>query len=225
MREVDKTMQESEIMELLQKCNVLQEGHFVGASGKHLDHYFDKNRIFADPVAFERLCEELAARCFRSDDPIDVVIGPMVGAGFVGQRLAYHLAILQGRPVTFVFAEKAGEDGFVLNRGQDKLLVPGSNALAVEDVITTGGSIIDGAIAIAKAQSLNIVAAATLCNRGKTAADLGIPGPIYSLLEPDWPAYTAHQCPLCADDVPVNTEVGHGADFMAKKRELPLEGQ
>lgn len=218
-QEVDRIVDDQEIMKILTDCGVVREGHFVGTSGKHLDHYFDKNRLFRNPVAFERLCEELATRCYRGDEIIEVVIAPAIGGAFVGQRLAYHLARLQGIPVDFVFAERP--DGiFVIKRGQDQGLLLHGNALAVEDVITTGLSIREGAIDIARSLKLDVVAAATLCNRGQTSEDIGANGPIHALLDIAWPSWAATEedpCLLCQQDVLINTDVGHGQEFLDKK--------
>lgn len=215
-----KMFDTAETLRIFTALGVVREGHFVGTSGRHLDHYFDKNKIFPDPLALERLSEELAARCL-GDDVIEVVIAPAIGGAFVAQRVAYRLRLLQGSPVTFVFAENPNDEGFRIKRGQEQGLKPGAKTLAVEDVITTGKSIRDGAIDLARALDLNVVAAAALCNRGKTAADLGITGPIYSLLDIAWPSWEATQedpCPLCEQGVPINTDVGHGKQYLEQLR-------
>jgi orotate phosphoribosyltransferase len=217
-------MDDREIMRILTECGVVRQGHFVGTSGRHLDHYFDKNKLFRNPVAFERLCEELARRCL-GEDIIEVVIGPMVGGGFVGQRLAYHLSLLQGNAVTFLFAEKP-EKVFLLKRGQEQSLQPGAKTLAVEDVITTGLSMKDGAVDIALSFGLDVVAAATLCNRGKAPADIGITGPIYALLDIAWPSWAAtdeEPCLPCAQGVPMDTDVGHGQAFLDQLNQRSID--
>jgi orotate phosphoribosyltransferase len=87
----------------------------------------------------------------------------------------------------------------------------------VEDVITSGKSIREGGIDIARALALDVVAAATLCNRGKTSADLSISGPIHSLLDiawPSWAATEAEPCRPCVERIPFDTEVGHAQEYL-----------
>jgi orotate phosphoribosyltransferase len=216
-------MYQTEITEVLAECKVVTKGHFVGTSGKHLADYFDKNRLFRNPVALERLCEELAARCLSSG-LIQVVIAPAIGGAFVGQRLAYYLSRLQGISVDFIFTEK--KDGiWQLRRGQTQGLVYGANAVGVEDVITSGLSMREGAIEVASSVGLNMIAGATLCKRGKTPEEVGMNGPIHALLDIAWPSWAATEedpCPLCRDQVAFNTDVGHAKDYL---EELTSQGR
>jgi orotate phosphoribosyltransferase len=41
--------------------------------------------------------------------------------------------------------------------------------------------------------------------------------PLNALLQIDLQTYAADECPLCASAVPINTELGKGRAFLAKK--------
>ena len=127
----------------------------------------------------------------------------------LAQWTGHHL----GLPA--VYAEKAADGGMVLRRGYDKL-VAGKRVLVVEDILNTGGSIRD-AIAAVRAAGGTVVVAAALVNRGAvTAADVGAPV-LLALLDVALDAWDADACPLCRDGVPVNTDVGKGREFLAKR--------
>lgn len=40
---------------------------------------------------------------------------------------------------------------------------------------------------------------------------------LVTLVDVDMPMYPGDDCPLCADNVPINTELGHGAKFLAEQ--------
>lgn len=211
-------MNEKEITETLKGCNTVREGHFVGTSGLHLDHYFDKNRLLAYPETLERLTEELAARC-TGEGIIEVVVSPTLADAFVGQRMAYYLGRYQNRTVHFVVAEKNKKgDGFEIGRGQQAFMRQGAKALVVVDVFTTGGSA-KSAVKLACAGGLDVVAAAGICHRGRaTAESVGVPK-LISLVSFNWPSWAATEddpCPCCLDNVRFDTDVGHAKDYLEK---------
>ena len=73
------------------------------------------------------------------------------------------------------------------------------------------------AVAAVRAAGGIVVAVAALVNRGAvTAADVGVPA-LVALLDIALDAWDADACPLCRDGVPVNTDVGKGREFLAKR--------
>ena len=102
----------------------------------------------------------------------DAVGGPALGAA----PLAYPAAALAGKRVYTVRPERKGHGVGGWFKGR---FVPGDRVLAVEDVVTTGGSLL-AAMRVIEAEGGVLVAAATLIDRGEStasrlAAEFGIP--------------------------------------------------
>ncbi|MFH0882438.1 MAG: orotate phosphoribosyltransferase [bacterium] len=146
-------MNDQDVMDLLKKSGALLEGHFKLASGLHSDRYVEKFRLLERPDVTEMLVRELAARV-RKYQP-EVVVGPVTG----GVILSYEMARQLGTKA--YFTEKATDGGMVLRRGFD---VRGKRVLLVEDIVTTGGSVLKTAEAVRQAGG-EVVAFAILVNR------------------------------------------------------------
>lgn len=108
---------------------------------------------------------------------------------------------------------------FVLNRGFASD-VRGKRVLEVEDILTTGGSAARTASAIVDAGG-NLVGLGVLVNGGGvTAQDVGVDR-LEALVNIERQIFTEEDCAdhgLCARGVPLNTDFGHGAEFLARKK-------
>jgi orotate phosphoribosyltransferase len=216
-------MQEHEIEIIKQVFSdtaaVLTGGHFVYTSGKHGSAYVNKDAIYPNPDDVSTLCKIIAHEAVRKGMYVDTVVGPETGAIILSQWTAHHLKLVQpgGKTVHGVYAEKDGK-GFVIKRGYDKF-VAGRNVLIVEDILNTGGSV-KAVVETVNAIGGNIVGVAALCNRGGvTAESIGIPSdtPLFSLLDVTLDMWEEADCPLCRDGVPINTNVGKGREYLARK--------
>ncbi|CAN5598810.1 orotate phosphoribosyltransferase [soil metagenome] len=125
-------MTKEEVLDIFKKADAYLEGHFILTSGFHSPNYFQKNKVFQFPEFTEKLAKAIADN-FRHKK-IDVVCSPAVGAIILGYETARQLG------VRFVFAER--ENGiFNLRRGFE--FKNDENVLIVEDIITTGGSVVE----------------------------------------------------------------------------------
>ena len=99
--------------------------------------------------------------------------------------------------------------------------VKGKRVLVLEDITTTGGSARDTIQVVFDAGGI-IAGIGVVWNRGgidlKDLLPDGASKAIatVSLVEKQFPAVPEEECPLCREGVPVNTEVGHGAEFLRK---------
>ena len=143
------------------------------------------------------------------------MIGPATGGIILSQWVAYHLSELEGRDVYSTYADKDGE-GFVIKRGYDEL-IKGKNVIVVEDLVTTGGSL-RKVIEAARGAGATVAAAVAVCNRGDVTSEMiGNPPEFISLLTVQLEQWPAEECELCKTGIPVNTDVGHGKEFLAKQ--------
>lgn len=194
---------------------MLQGDHFVYSSGKHGDVYINKNDLFA----FTRACcsaGKLMAELF-SGSVIDTVAGPAMCGILPAHWTAFHLSNLQNKEIYGIFAERDSAAPFAFKRGYDKFIA-GKNVLIVDDIANSGGTL-KKFVQVVKAAGGNVVAAAVLVNRNpkNVNADF-LDVPFHSLADLEFPAYDAADCPLCREGLPINTSVGHGQEFMAKKQ-------
>ena len=199
----------SEARKILQKSGAILNGHFVLASGRHSDTFVNKDAVFPDTRATRRLCRFVANRVYRLANFPQVVVGPVAGGVALSQWTGHHLEI------PAVYADK-DDDGFILKRGYDEI-VRGKKVLIVEDILTTGGSVKKVIEAVEQCGG-EVVAVAVLCNRGNvTKHDIGRNIPILALTRIRADSWSEADCKLCANGVPVSTDVGRGKEFLAAR--------
>lgn len=206
-----------EHFEILNMVGALVQGsHIVYTSGRHGGTYFNKDALYPHMNYIKWFCEGMAKN--YAGAIIDAVVGPELGGIILSQHVAHYLANAAGRDVLSLYAEKRRDaaGGFHLTRGYDEL-VRGKKVLIVEDVLTTGASVRNVVAAVRECDGI-VVGVAALCNRGKVTAEmLGDVPRLFSLLELDFESYAEEDCPLCRDNVPINTKVGKGREYLAKK--------
>jgi len=206
---------------------VLENDHFVLASGRHARDYIVHHAIYTDTNQLSLTCSLAARRVYDSDSgiapfpdaKIDSVLGPASGGILLAQGIAESYRAWTALSLAAVWAEKETTPAgtvFRLPAAFEKH-VRGKTVLLVDDVITTGGTFRKLA-ELVRAHEGKVAGCLCLWNRGNvSSAELdGIP--LVSLIEKklgDWPE---NACPCCKAGVPVNTLIGHGAEFVAKKR-------
>lgn len=211
-------MNEQEVLALLGKVGaVIVDSHIVYTSGKHGTAYINKDAVYPHTAETSRLCRAIAERF--ADDKVEVVIAPAVGGCILSNRVAEHLTEITGREVLGVYADKDG-NGFVIKRGYDKLIA-GKNVLVVEDVLNTGGSA-KKVIEATRAIGGQVVGLGVLCNRGGiTPQDVANVSKLVALMNLNLDAWDEDECARigpCSRGIPVNTDVGKGREFLARKQ-------
>jgi len=157
----------------------------------------------------------------------EVVVGPEKGGILLSHCVGAYLDTWNHNDNSFpgevvsVYAEKSGDE-FVFGRGYDQF-IPGKRILIVEDVLTTGGSVKRVINAVGKLGGI-VVGVSAICNRGGvTEADLGVvppavPPSLRALVKVDLQDWDEVECPLCEQGVPINTNLGKGKEFLARKQ-------
>lgn len=187
-----------DVLELYRQRGALLEGHFLLASGRHSPKFLQSTTVTQYPEHTEAIAEALAQKVRQKVDvgKLDFVIGPAMG----GVTLAYSLAKALG--VRALFAEKGsaqdGKGAMFIREGLH--LAAGERFVAVEDVITTGGSV-KKAIVAAEARGAECVALCCIIDRG-LADFTGRLEPL-SLSRLEFPTYPADACPLCDAGIPL----------------------
>jgi orotate phosphoribosyltransferase len=177
-----------EVRDLFLQTGALLSGHFVLTSGLHSDTYLEKFAALQHPDLTQKLCDMIAARF--ADDRVQVVVGPATG----GILLAHGVGKVLGTRA--IFSER--EDGRMTFR-RGFAIAPGERVLIVEDVVTTGGSVLE-VLNLVKDCEGDIVGVGYLVDRSGGKAEFGVRAEPLMRLEAQ--AWSADQCPLCAANQP-----------------------
>lgn len=208
----------TEIETILRETGALiTDSHIVGTSGRHMSVYINKDIVYPHTAQSSRVGELFAEK--YKDSGIEVVVGPALGGIILSQWTAFHLSKLLGAEILGCYTEKTPENGQVFKRGYDQL-VKGKRALIVEDFTTTGGSVKKVVDAV-KATGGKVVAVCVMANRDPervTSEVVGAPFSALAVIKAH--SYDPAECPLCKANVPINTSVGHGKQFLEEQAKL-----
>jgi len=132
------------LAEALFRIGALRFGKFTLASGKKSSYYLDLRVVPSSPdvyaqaiEAYRSMADEIGQKSF------DVV----AGVATAGVAISSPLAFILKKPMVYVRKE---EKGHGLGRQVEGATRPGQRALVIDDLVTTGGSIISAVEALRK---------------------------------------------------------------------------
>ena len=178
-------MSEKRVIEILKSCNALLEGHFRYTSGRHGKQYFEKIRIVQEPRFVDELGSMMATIMDDIREEIDLVCAPAYGAVVFGFTTALHMG------KRFAFLQRDTEARMSVRSGF-RNIVRGSRILLVEDVCTTGGSIVESIHALNSAGA-EVVQVGLIVDR--TAGKLKLESPCRALLSVETVSWDIKECP------------------------------
>ncbi len=211
-----------DIISILKKVGaILTDGHFVYTSGKHGSVYINKDFLYPHTKETS-LVGKMFAEKFNNKN-IDMVVAPAVGGTVLSQWTAYHLSKLKKKEVLSVYTEKdrgttasATESEQIFRRGYDKF-IKSKNVLVLEDLTTTGISVMKTIVAVKKAGG-KVIAVCVMVNRDPDHINSKMMGvPFYSLGVFPAVSYPEKNCPLCKKKIPINIKFGHGKKYLQEK--------
>jgi orotate phosphoribosyltransferase len=180
------------VVEILNKSGALLEGHFRYTSGRHGAVYIEKIRIVQHPDLVYELSGLIADAFSDVADEIDLVCAPAFGA------IVFGFATAQILDKPFVFLQRNSEGKMILRSGFD--LSDKTNILLIEDIVTTGGSVLE-AVSALKECGASVRHIGLIVDRTNGKIDFGIPH--RSLLCVDVKSWTQEECPLCKKGIPL----------------------
>ncbi len=180
-----------DVLSRYRESGALLEGHFLLKSGLHSAYFLQSAAVFQYPGHARALAEALAEK-LRPFSP-EFVIGPAIGGVVLSHLVAEALG------VRALFAEKDEAGGMFLRPGL--LVRPGERFVAVEDVVTTGGSVRRAAQA-ALARGAELVAVGAVVDRSPKPPEFGVPFLALVRFVPE--TYAPEECPLCRTGVPLS---------------------
>jgi len=174
------------IEEIFEQAGALRDGHFLLKSGRHSARYVEKFAVLQHPSMGVEICRR-SAEALAPFSPT-VVVGPTTG----GVLLAFETARQLGGGVRGIFAEPV-EGGRLLRRGWE--LSAADRVVLVDDILTTGASLLETADAVREAGP-EPLAATVIVDRSTAPIEAAFP--IISLGTIEIPTWPAADCPLCA---------------------------
>jgi orotate phosphoribosyltransferase len=192
---------------LFRSSGALRDGHFLLKSGRHSDAYLEKFAVLSDPAGTSELCGYWAAR-HRDEDGrarVDLVAGPTTG----GVILAFETGRQLGTRAIFAEEVRAADGSARREFRRGFQIQPGERVLLVDDILTTGGSLLSMLPAV-EAMGGEISECVVLVDRSGGMSTLTSPAsgrvyPLRALWALDLPTYEpgAPTCPRCADGTPL----------------------
>lgn len=193
---------------------VLTDDHFVYTSGKHGSVYINKDALYPHTKETSRVGELFAEK--YKDLEVDTVVAPALGGIILSQWTAHHLSKLKNKEIFGIYTEKDADKNQVFTRGYDRF-VKGKNVLVIEDLTTTGGSVLKVVNSV-RAVGGKVVTVGVMVNRNPdnvNADMMGAPFQALGVLRAE--AFEEKECPLCVKGVQINTAAGHGKKYLEAK--------
>lgn len=127
------------LIDILKENRVFKTGDFLLSSGKKSNYYVDMKKAITEPNILKTIAE-LINQAINNDN-IDKIAGPALGAIPIATAVSLQSKI----PLLMIRKEKKGYGTSKLIEGE---LIEGDNVIVVEDVTTTGRSLIKAIKAI-----------------------------------------------------------------------------
>lgn len=127
------------LIDLLKENGVFLEGDFTLSSGKKSNYYINMKKAITEPEILSTISKLITSKLDLKE--VDKVAGPALGA----VPIATAVSLESKLPLLMIRKEKKGYGTSKLIEGE---LNEGDNVIVVEDVSTTGGSLLKAIKAI-----------------------------------------------------------------------------
>jgi len=124
-------MVDESLIESLEQCGAIQFGHFILTSGKESKYYIDIKKASTKP----KILREIAQKLIHYTNGCDIIAGMELGA----VPLAVALSLESDLPYVIIRKEKRAHGTGKQVEGEN---IKDKTVLLVEDVTTSGGSVV-----------------------------------------------------------------------------------
>lgn len=178
---------EPSLAEQLLAGGILRQGHFAFRSGRHSSGLIDRDLLLADPSVTSHFGYALAKEFFNQH--VETIATPSIWGAGLAQWVGYFL-----EPKAKVVGATP-KDGRLTVAPKLAPLIGGKRVLLVDNLIISGETMAKF-LEILRAENAEIIGIASLWS----AADLTFDCPsVATLLNRQYPSWTADECPLCRD--------------------------
>jgi orotate phosphoribosyltransferase len=199
---------------------VITGKHFIYTSGKHGTSYINMREVASHTDFIYDLGVTMAKRVEEVfGDGVDLIIGPET----LGRDLAFATSVAVDS-VRHIWCDMGElEASFSLKLGFDKLAA-GKNVFIVDDLLTTGSSIVK-VRRLVESCGGNVLGAGVVVRRTPdvTAETCGVPTLIVLADVEGFALYEPDACPLCEEQIPVVLRPGHGHEWIKTHEAYPTE--
>jgi len=189
---IDADPRDASVESLFVSAGALLDGHFLLKSGRHAGRYLEKFLVLQHPRFGVEICRRFAVALAAYAPTL--VVGPTTG----GVLLSFETARQLGGTVRAAFAEPVDGGGRALRRGW--AVAPDERVVLVDDILTTGASLVETVEAV-RAAGVDPLAAAVMVDRSVEPVHVGVP--LHALGRIEIPSWEAEACDLCAASVPL----------------------
>ncbi len=217
---------ERKVFEILEEVGAIRPvGHYVYTSGRHGSGYIEMKFLGTQPKLASGVVARLAERLFQSRP--QVLLAPATDGAMIADKLALHLANLNCS-TQLVWVTKTA-DGWSWPADFFPRLVEKKKVWVVDDVVTTGGTA-RALVSLARRHDGLVSGVAAIVRRGEvTVENLGV-NRLECLLSVRMESLSEEDCRtnptkgLCYHGRPINTDFGHGREFLERQLQgLPLK--
>lgn len=156
-----------ELLKLIQE-KAVRKGEHTLSSGKKSDYYIDGKQVTLDPQGILLVAKTILSMFHGIQ--VDAVGGPTLGADPIAAAVAL-LSSQTGRPLKAFIVRKEEKKHGTQKRIEGPELQSGDRVVVVEDVITSGKSVLDAIQAIEK-MKCRVVKIICLVDREEGAGEL-----------------------------------------------------
>jgi len=182
-------------LKVLKKTRALLEGHFILSSGLHSNKYIQCAKLLSFPNHSSKICNSLSKKILKAFPLVDLILSPAIGGIVIGYEIGRQLN------TETIFCERVGGK-FKLRRGFS--IKKNAKVLIVEDVITTGKSILECAKLVKKAKA-KLLGFACIIDRSDKKNLLIKKNKLVSQIKISMPAYKQNDLPSFLRQIPVIT--------------------
>ncbi|MDL2345558.1 orotate phosphoribosyltransferase [Deinococcus sp. MIMF12] len=183
-----------DVLALYREAGAYHEGHFLLASGRHSPKFLQSTTVLQHPHLTEKIGQALAQKVGEAGLSPRLVVGPAMGGVVLAYEVARHLPESRA-----IFTEKDGQGGMKVREAFR--IEPGEPFIAVEDVLTTGGSVLK---AVGAVEALGGRCVAVACIVDRRAGEGPLAGyPLVSLTRLTFDTYAPGEVPEWLAQVPL----------------------
>jgi orotate phosphoribosyltransferase len=147
---------------LLEESGALLFGEFTLSSGKKSDYYFDSKKLTLDPAGARFVARQLVVRLDAEN--IRYVGGVAYGAIPIVSHIVMLTGLREDNPIRAFYHRKDSKEHGTGATAEGQFPPPGEPVAIVEDVVTTGSSLLQS-IRHAEENGYNVTHALTLVDR------------------------------------------------------------
>ena len=147
---------------LLEESGALLFGEFTLSSGKKSDYYFDSKKLTLDPAGARFVARQLVAQL--DSENIRYVGGVAYGAIPIVSHIVMLTGLREDKPIRAFYHRKDSKEHGTGAAAEGQFPPQGEPVAIVEDVVTTGGSLLQS-IRHAEESGYNVTHAITLIDR------------------------------------------------------------